>query len=163
VIASSHWQIPGGRPRQLTARRIDAIVKKVLSSEKKSAAGEVHVIFVDRKNIRRLNRQFLDTPGDTDVIAFPYNRHPGASQSRIYHGPGKKRSGGTVEGDIYICLPVAKDNAGRFKQDLERELTRLVVHGTLHLLGYADEPERARKKMWSRQEPLVEKLMGVSK
>ncbi len=116
---------------------VPRIVRHVLRSEKKKFPGEINVAFVDRKTIRRLNRQFLSEKGDTDVIAFPYENQGG---------------------DIYICAPVAAANASYYKEPLGRELTRLVIHGTLHLLGYADWPKKARDKMWSRQELLVNKL-----
>lgn len=114
--------------------KIPSLVKKVLKSEKRKFKGEVNVIFVDQKKIRQLNRQFLATQGDTDVIAFPYEDQGG---------------------DIYICFPVATANAKRFKEPIPRELTRLVIHGTLHLLGYADWPKSKRDIMWAKQEVLV--------
>lgn len=117
--------------------RVSSIVRRVLRSQKKRENGDINVLFVDSKTIRRLNKQFLRENGDTDVIAFPYEK---------------------TSGDIYICWPVAVANARRFKEPLERELTRLVVHGTLHLLGYADWPKKERDKMWAQQEPLVEKI-----
>lgn len=116
---------------------VPRIVGFVLRSTGKNARGEINVAFVDRKTIRRLNCRFLDTAGDTDVIAFPYER---------------------PSGDIYICVPAGLANARRFGEPADRELTRLVVHGTLHLLGYADSPKKARDKMWAKQEPLVEAL-----
>lgn len=116
---------------------VPRIVRFVLRAEKTRSRADVSVVFVDKKKIRRLNRQFLNEKGDTDVIAFPYD------------GDG---------GDIFICAAVGAENARRFKEPYERELTRLVVHGTLHLLGYADEPKKERDKMWARQEPIVDAL-----
>ena len=109
------------------------MVKFVHKSEKKRITGEVNIVFVDKKTIRRLNRRFLGESGATDVIAFPYEKG----------------------GDIFICPQVGRQNARRYKEPFEKELTRLVVHGTLHLLGYSDSPRKAREKMWARQEPMV--------
>ena len=118
-------------------REVPRIVKKVFQSENEKWHGEVAVVFVDRKKIRQLNQQFLSTKGDTDVIAFPYE-----DQS----------------GDVYICVPVAKENAVRFGEPLARELKRLVIHGSLHLLGYADYPKKKRDEMWKVQEALVQRI-----
>lgn len=130
-------------------KSVSRIVKKVFRSEKKKGRGEINVAFVNRKTIRKLNRQFLDNKGDTDVIAFPYVAlspiRPLESTSVAY-------------GDIYICAAVGAENARRYDEPVARELTRLVVHGTLHLLGYADSPKKARDKMWARQEPIVDAL-----
>lgn len=144
MIVHTHFFPGAGSKARLSLIPVHKIVKTVLMSEKKSASGEINVIYVDKKRIRRLNRQFLDTSTDTDVIAFPYEPEKGRSRK--------------IMGDIYICVPVARSNSKRFNEPFSREVTRLVVHGTLHLLGYADHPEHARKKMWVRQEPLVEAL-----
>jgi rRNA maturation RNase YbeY len=68
-----------------------------------------------------------------------------------------------VIGDIYIAPDVARENARTAGAPAREELTRLVVHGTLHVLGY-DHPEgdgRDRSSMWKRQERLVRRLARV--
>lgn len=97
---------------------------------------EVSILIVGRARMRKLHRDFMDDPTDTDVLAFPTD----------------------LGGDIAICAPVAAANAKRFDEPVARELLRLIVHGSLHLLGYQDEPRSAQKKMWVQQEKLVESL-----
>ncbi len=96
----------------------------------------VCIQIVGRAFMRKLHRDFMDDPSDTDVLSFPTENG----------------------GDIAICAPVAAQNARRFNEPPARELLRLIVHGTLHLLGYKDEPRREQKKMWKKQERLVEAL-----
>jgi probable rRNA maturation factor len=75
----------------------------------------------------------------TDVIAFG-----------MRHGPQRV-------GDVYICPSVAARAAHEQGVPLEEELIRVVVHGTLHALGY-DHPagaSRLRSPMWQRQERYV--------
>jgi probable rRNA maturation factor len=93
----------------------------------------------------RLNRAFLSRDGTTDVISF-----------------GLTRSGDTqpVIGDIYVCPRVAERNAKNLGIPSKDELARLVIHGTLHILGY-DHPEgegRTRSAMWKRQERILDSL-----
>jgi probable rRNA maturation factor len=135
--------IDGRPPRPAVRAALARAVTAALRSEKSKARGEINVILTDRRTIRRLNSRFLDHAGDTDVIAFPYERPD---------------SPGAPFGDIYISVPVAQDNARRFDDDPRRELVRLAVHGTLHLLGYRDHAARDRAKMWKRQESLVDRL-----
>lgn len=140
MIVNRHCLSPisAKRPAVLPSpARVAKIVRAVLKKEKEKAAGEINIVFVDSKKIRQLNKEFLDTKGDTDVIAFPYER---------------------PSGDVYIAVPVAISNARRYDEPIARELTRLVVHGTLHLLGYKDEPKKEKERMWAVQEPLVEEL-----
>jgi probable rRNA maturation factor len=63
-----------------------------------------------------------------------------------------------VIGDIYICQAVAERNARKLGIPVRQELARLVVHGTLHVLGY-EHPEgdaRTSSPMWRRQEKILD-------
>lgn len=87
--------------------------------------------------MQELNRRWKGRPAPTDVLAFPL---AGAD--------------GSLVGDIYICPWIAAQNARSLRVPLRRELTRLVIHGVLHVLGY-DHPEaagRTASPMWRRQE-----------
>jgi probable rRNA maturation factor len=114
------------------------IARRVLRAEKINTHREINVVFIDNKTIRSLSRRFLGEDHDTDVIAFPYESGP--------------------FGDIYISLPMAKYNAARFNENYKTEVVRLIIHGTLHMLGYDDHQPKAKKIMWQRQEKLVKKL-----
>ncbi|HKC79546.1 MAG TPA: rRNA maturation RNase YbeY, partial [Gemmatimonadaceae bacterium] len=87
------------------------------------------ITFVGRAAISALNRRYLGHPGPTDVISF---------------GLGRPAKRGAVIGDIYICPEIARDNAKRQGVPIGEEILRLVVHGTLHVLGY-DHPAGASR------------------
>lgn len=111
--------------------------------------GAVSIALVGRRRIRSVNRIHRGRDRDTDVIAFTLGTGDGGTG-----GPG---DGGTVVGDVYVCVPVARAQAGRFGTTPRDELRRLVVHGLLHVLGY-DHPAgeaRVRSAMWRRQERYV--------
>ncbi|HEY3935263.1 MAG TPA: rRNA maturation RNase YbeY [Gemmatimonadales bacterium] len=114
---------------------IDATVRQVLRRERRDAS--VHVTFVGKRVMSRLNHRYLGHRGPTDVLSFPL----------------LQRDGG-VAGDIYICRYAAARNARDHGAAVRHELLRLVVHGTLHLLG-CEHPAgagRTRSAMWHRQE-----------
>lgn len=96
--------------------------------------------------MRRLNRRATGRRGLTDVIAFAL-----------------PQPDGTLVGDVYICPLAARSNNGqRGTWNVNEELIRLAVHGTLHVLGY-DHPDgagRTRSSMWRRQERYVRRLLG---
>jgi len=103
------------------------------------------IALVSNREIARLNRRHLGHGGPTDVIAFGF----------APRGP----TGGVV-GDIYIAPDVARANAGQYGVGVRAELARLVVHGTLHVLGH-DHPAgdtRTASPMWRRQERLLARL-----
>jgi probable rRNA maturation factor len=100
-------------------------------------AVDLSFAFVGVARIRELNRRWRGADRPTDVLAFPL-----------------EQPGGALTGDVYICRTVAEREAAARKLPLREELLRLVVHGTLHVLGY-DHPEgtgRTRSSMWRRQE-----------
>ncbi|HST07687.1 MAG TPA: rRNA maturation RNase YbeY [Gemmatimonadaceae bacterium] len=104
------------------------------------------ITFVGRAAISRLNRRYLGHEGPTDVISF--------GLARI----GKR---GAVVGDIYICAEVARENARRQEIPAGEELLRLVVHGTLHVLGsdHPVGPARTKSPMWRRQEKILARIL----
>lgn len=107
-------------------------------------SGELCVIFVDDKAIRRINKEFLDKDRLTDVIAFNYDPQPGASPPF---------------GDIYIALGVAKRQGETVGHGLHKELLTLAVHGALHLVGYDDGAPEDKRRMFKRQDRIVRRLM----
>jgi probable rRNA maturation factor len=97
-----------------------------------------------------MNRRFRRTDRFTDVIAF---RHGALGDFPL--GP----RGGEPFGDLYIAVDQARANARRFGVSMEEELVRLVVHGTLHLLGYTDYEPAEKFRLWAVQEPIVRSVM----
>ena len=104
------------------------------------------ITFVGRVAMSELNRRYLGHQGPTDVISF---------------GLGRSGKRGAVVGDIYICPEVARDNAKRQRIPVGEEMLRLVVHGTLHVLGH-DHPtgkSRTASPMWRRQERILARVL----
>jgi probable rRNA maturation factor len=129
----------------LSRARVADLSRRVLRAEGVRDA-LLSVALVSTRRMRALNRKHLKRSGATDVIAFGFSR-VGAR--------------GPVVGDVYIAPDAARASARENGVSLREELARLVVHGTLHVLGY-DHPEgdrRTRSAMWRRQERLVARLM----
>lgn len=135
----------------LARARIKAIAMSVLKAERVRDA-MVSIAFVSRREIARLNRRHLGHAGATDVISFSLGQTGGRGRP-------------VVVGDIYIASDVARDNVRRFGGSIREEIARLVVHGTLHVLGH-DHPEgedRTTSPMWRRQERLLAALHRAPK
>jgi len=88
----------------------------------------VTLIFADDSYILRLNNEYLKHDYLTDVISFLLEED-------------------SIEGEVYISVDRAIDQAKEYNVSLTNELIRLAVHGTLHLLGYDDGSEEERSKM----------------
>jgi probable rRNA maturation factor len=118
----------------------------------------VSVAFVGVHTMSQLNREFLSHNGPTDVIAFALGRGMSGSRRKQARTAGRGRRSLPVIGDIYICQAVAERNARKLGIPLRQELARLVVHGTLHVLGYEHPRGDARisSPMWRRQEKILD-------
>lgn len=105
--------------------------------------GAVSVTFLGPTGMRALNRRTFGRGSLTDVIAFPLS-HPPA-----------------VVGDVYVCAAAAREAANTLGIPTREELIRLLVHGTLHVLGreHPDGAGRLRSAMWRRQERYVRALL----
>jgi probable rRNA maturation factor len=132
----------------LAAARVESIARATLASERVRDA-MLSITFVSNAAIAKLNATHLGHRGATDVISFGFS------------SAGK---GSPVIGDIYIAPAVARTNALEHGVPVREELARLVVHGTLHVLGY-DHPEadaRTKSPMWKRQERVLARVLGTA-
>ena len=113
---------------------LNEVTTSVLNSQKITKA-EITFIFASDKLLSGLKSKYFNKDHYTDVIAFRLNEY----NEKL------------VEGEIYISLPRAKENAKIFEQPYEKEITRLIVHGCLHLIGFKDKT-RVEKKIMTRLE-----------
>jgi probable rRNA maturation factor len=138
-----------GIPAPLSRARAQKVVESALRAEKVRNA-LVSVAFVSERTIARMNQEHLKHQGTTDIISFGFSRLTPRDSSLV--------------GDIYIAPTVAAKNAKSRRRPVREELVRLLVHGTLHVLGYdhPDGDDREGSAMWRRQEQLVKRLVRVA-
>ena len=117
------------------------IVKKVLTHYDLKSF-DINLIFTSDIYVSNLKKEFFSKNQWTDVIAFPM------------HTKNEK----FVEGEIYISMPTAKENAKRYKQSYGKELARLVIHGSLHLLGIEDDTNEKKEKMINIEEHFLKEI-----
>jgi probable rRNA maturation factor len=125
--------------------RIEAVVRWVLCHEAVKTA-ELSVALLDDAEIARMNEEYLEHQGPTDVISFALH-HPGDPPL----------------GDVYVGVEQAVRQAAEFGASPAEEVLRLAVHGTLHVLGY-DHPKeagRAESEMFARQEALLKSFLAA--
>ena len=118
-----------------------SIIRYVFNIEKVKLY-EVNIIFTSDIFVSDLKKKFFLKDQWTDVIAFPL------------HSAKKEK----IEGEVYISMPTAKENADKFNQSFEKELARLIIHGVLHLLGYSDQSYKEKKNMSKREENILKEI-----
>ena len=120
---------------------IQLLVKNIFA-EKKIKDAELSYIFCNDNFLSKLKKKFFKKNHFTDVIAFRLNSYE------------EKR----VEGEIYISLPRAKENAKIYEEPYEKEVARLIIHGCLHLLGYPDETKNQKQLMTHLENVFLQKI-----
>ena len=122
---------------------LDDIIKRVLEHERVENA-YFEIIFVDEKEIRRINKEYRHIDKVTDVISF-------ALEDKADNIDMEMR----ILGDIYICIPRMLTQASTYGHSPKRELSFLTVHGLLHLLGYDHMTKEDEKIMFELQELIL--------
>ena len=131
-------------------RRTGIIKKACLAALKPCAKenAEVNIIFVDEKEILRVNKTYLNHHYVTDVISFNHPRPPfdiGAPWAF---------------GDVYVCYGVARKNAPLFKHTYLQEMMMYAVHGCLHLTGMDDSTPPQRAEMDRKAEKIIARALS---
>ena len=119
--------------------------KKILISvlETESVVdSKINVIFGDDKLLNSLKIEFFNYDHLTDVIAFRIND---------YNKP-------KIEGEIYISLARAIENAKKYGEPLSKELARLIIHGGLHLLDHRDKTDDEKNKMIALEDKYLQQV-----
>jgi probable rRNA maturation factor len=98
---------------------------------------KINVCLVSDGAMRRLNRRFRGKPSATDVLSFPWER-PKERRGGILGG---EREFQDFLGDVAISAETAARNAHLEGHEVEQEVRWLILHGTLHLLGYDHETD----------------------
>ncbi len=114
------------------------------SSEKlKLPLASLNVIITDDIHLREMHKRYLDDDSPTDVLTFNL---------------GKKDA---IEGEIYISLDRAKDQAALYNVSLLEELSRLIIHGILHLAGLDDQNAASRREMKKKEDLFVREAIEL--
>ncbi len=119
---------------------LSALAAHVLRSEDVEEAAELSILLVDHEHIRRLNARFAGDDYATDVLSFPMMEDEEVT---------------LLLGDVVICPEIARNNAAKVGHDIDTELQTLLVHGTLHLLGYDHDDEEEKARMNKRQHEIL--------
>ena len=120
---------------------IKALAKNIFS-ENNIKDAELSYIFCDDNYLLNLKKKFFKQNHLTDVIAFRLNNYEEQK----------------VEGEIYISLPRAKENAQIYEEPYGREVARLIIHGCLHLIGYLDKTKSQKKIMNEHENYFLNKI-----
>jgi probable rRNA maturation factor len=128
---------------------LQGAAQAVLAHEGFDEPVELAVVISGDRTLHELNLRHREVDRSTDVLAFPHE-----TRGPFVSAPGFPR----YLGDVVISFPQAAEQAAQAGHEVDGELQLLVVHGVLHLLGYDDQSEAERTRMWDAQEEIVRAL-----
>ncbi len=129
IANHTHYQVP------------QKLVKTVLNKfcqALKIKATELSVVFMTSAEIRKLNQAYRRQDKPTDVLSFSYEYD-------------KKR----LNGEIIICYELARQNAREYHHSVNQEISQLLIHSLLHLIGYDHKKAGAAKKMKALENKII--------
>jgi probable rRNA maturation factor len=116
--------------------------EKAAAYSLKGQKNDLSIVFCDDSYIQKLNSQFRSIDRPTDVLSFPSEETDPESGNRYL-------------GDIVISYERAVLQAAEAKNPVLAEISMLVVHGILHLLGYDHDTVEKKSIMWAAQSDLL--------
>ena len=135
------------RTTAIDTRLLRDITQMLLTELLELGDFELGVTIVRAPEMTALNETFLQHEGSTDVITFDYCEGGKLNTSEAH-----------LHGEIFVCIDDARAQARQFRTSWQKELTRYVIHGVLHLLGHDDLRESVRRKMKREENRLVREI-----
>ena len=136
-------------------KQVRAILKKIVAyyGEKR----DFSVTFVTDNEIQELNREYREIDAPTDILTFRLDDAPSFPIS--FEEEDVDFLNNEEMGDIFISLDTMRRNAEEFGVKNEEELSRLLLHGILHLRGLDHKTNDFEKEeMLKEQEEVLTKL-----
>jgi probable rRNA maturation factor len=137
------------RHRPLDKAKISKAALNILSllDQSRYFGTELSILFVGDRKMQQLNTEYRGLRKSTDVLSF---------EAQI---PVKSGEVSNILGDIVISVPRAESQADAYGADFYDEISRLLIHGTLHLLGYDHEQSKySARKMKNKEKEIADAL-----
>ncbi|MBZ0300155.1 MAG: rRNA maturation RNase YbeY [Anaerolineae bacterium] len=131
----------------LDEARLREAARAVLARHEVEA--DLTIVLTDDAAVADLNRQYRGVDAPTDVLSFSADTPPVMDTNELPY-----------LGDLIIAYPYAAAQADREGHDRMHSFILLVVHGTLHLLGYDHDTTAHRTEMWAAQDAAL-KILGI--
>jgi probable rRNA maturation factor len=132
---------------KIDQERLDRIILQALLREGITKPFTLGLLITGDERIKSLNLKYRGQDEETDVLAFGMEN----DQDSFVSPPSVPLH----LGDVVISYPRAVAQAEEYGYSVEEELDLLVVHGLLHLLGYDDQTDEERQRMWDEQETIL--------
>lgn len=103
-------------------------ITQIIKNHKKSI-GEISFFFCNNSEMVKYNKQYFSHSYPTDIITI------------------NQVVGEIISAEIFVGIDTIQKNAEYYKVDFNEELSRIIIHGIFHLLGYNDNTENEQEEM----------------
>ena len=143
--------------------RLSNVCDFALKEEGVECQYQISLLFVDNEEIREINNETRNIDRATDVLSFPMldfedKKVFNEMYLNYYFYETFKDGDELILGDMVLSLERALEQSEEYGHSYEREVSYLVVHSILHLLGYDHMEEDDKKRMRKREEEILNKL-----
>jgi probable rRNA maturation factor len=135
--------------------RLRDAIAAVIAQQAAAPESVVSVVITDNEAVAALNRQFRGIDAPTDVLSFPSEPLPDELRDEL---DDSDEDDAPYLGDLVIAFEYARSQAEREGHALDDSLGLLVVHGTLHLLGFDHDTLENKTVMWAAQAAALQAL-----
>ncbi|MBS6502414.1 MULTISPECIES: rRNA maturation RNase YbeY [Clostridium] len=143
--------------------RLSNVCDFALKEEGVECQYQISLLFVDNEEIREINNETRNIDRATDVLSFPmldFEDKKVFNEMYLNYDFDETFKDGDelILGDMVLSLERALEQSEEYGHSYEREVSYLVVHSILHLLGYDHMEEDDKKRMRKREEEILNKL-----
>lgn len=131
------------KPFDFNLERVESWISKVVGEERLEL-DDLALVFCTDDELLKMNTEHLNHDYYTDIITFDYSEND------------------VVSGDLFVSIDRVADNAKQFGVGFDDELYRVIVHGVLHLCGYADKSDEEIDVMRKKEDYYLNKLKGFT-
>ena len=143
---------------KLDQKYLNEITEKTLRVVRFKKPAEISLVVVGEKRIKSLNKRYRKIDKITDVLSFGFAH---GFHSPVATGTMEPTTKITYLGEIFICYQQAVKQAKQKNHSARKELTILLIHGVLHLLGYDHKGDYEDSEMKGIEEKVLNNL-GVT-
>ncbi len=139
---------------------LESLVEKVLIAQGVDSRAELSLVLVGQERIRQLNLSYLGQDEPTDVLSFALLPEPSGGEIAPFVLPP---DGIQHLGEVIISYPQAVVQAAEHQHSVPREITILIIHGVLHILGFDHDESEREHQMRAREAEILSHIEGELK
>ena len=130
---------------------LQRIAEQVLVAQEVSSSAELGLVITSQERVKQLNRSYRQKDEPTDVLAFSAREEIRADSPPFVQPP----DGVLHLGEVIISYPQAVLQAEEQQHSVKREITILIIHGVLHLLGFDHDKPELEQQMRAREAEIL--------